>query len=132
MTTTMTRGTGTAADRFVTLAARIGLVAVTVTVLYFSLRPAMTIIETSDKVLHALAYCAWSLTALLSLRNQLAQVVVALLIVLAGGLIELVQPMVGRVADWLDFAANTSGVVLGSLLTVLVRAVLGRLSRMPA
>lgn len=39
-----------------------------------------------------------------------------------GGLIELIQPRVGRMAEWGDFRADTLGVCLGAATGLLLRA----------
>ena len=36
-----------------------------------------------------------------------------LLFILLGGAIEIIQPYVNRYGEWLDFMANTIGVVIG-------------------
>jgi VanZ family protein len=45
--------------------------------------------------------------------------------IILGGLIEFVQPYVNRYGELLDFMANLSGVIIGSLIGIL----LGKLSR---
>jgi len=42
-------------------------------------------------------------------------------IMLYGGMIELVQPFVNRYGEWLDFFANTAGMMIGVLLGRLLR-----------
>lgn len=42
------------------------------------------------------------------------------LIILYGGAIELIQPTVGRSAEWLDFGANMTGVLAGAALAELL------------
>ncbi|SDY70676.1 hypothetical protein SAMN05444340_11565 [Citreimonas salinaria] len=42
----------------------------------------------------------------------------------AGGLVELLQPLVGRGAQWTDFTANAVGLVVGVSAALLVRQAL--------
>lgn len=42
------------------------------------------------------------------------------MVVLYGGAIELIQPTVGRMAEWLDFGANVTGVLAGAALAELL------------
>jgi len=43
-----------------------------------------------------------------------------LLYICLGGVIELIQPYVNRYGEWLDFIANTAGVLIGSGFGLLV------------
>lgn len=71
-----------------------------------------------DKVMHVLAFAALAFpTAAVRPRDIL---VVAPLLVIYGGAIELVQPRFNRHAEWADFWANCAGVALGSVLGYLV------------
>jgi VanZ family protein len=91
-----------------------GLVAMVVIV--GSLTPSQSLpVQTwPDKVLHLQAYFALVLPVCMA-RAGAWRWVVPLAVVL-GGAIELVQPTVGRSADWLDLGANTLGASLGAAL----------------
>ena len=54
-----------------------------------------------------------------ALRKLLCYAVVGM--TLLGGLIEIVQPWVGRSGEWLDFVADTLGVVLGAGVGLLIK-----------
>lgn len=74
----------------------------------------------SDKTHHLIAYAALMLpTALCQPRFWWA---FALGFIAYGGLIELLQPYANRYAEWLDFAANSTGVIIGVLLGKLISA----------
>ncbi|HBS27776.1 MAG TPA: hypothetical protein DD827_11760 [Gammaproteobacteria bacterium] len=76
-------------------------------------------ISLSDKIQHAIAYgvlTSWFLLIFHGRRAWLKVVVCALLL---GALIELAQSFTDfRFAEWLDMAANTFGVVFGSVVSV--------------
>jgi VanZ family protein len=81
--------------------------------------------RTSDKTLHCLAYGLLGGLAAGRLvahqrreRGIWAGWFVALL--LAGGVDELTQPSVGRIADWGDWFADGAGVVMGMALVVVI------------
>lgn len=88
-----------------------------------------------DKWTHLLMYgtltvCFW-LETFRSCRKQLTVsrwVVMFLLPVIMGGLVELVQAYctVNRTGDWIDFLANTVGVLLGASIAYLFRKHFGR------
>lgn len=67
-----------------------------------------------DKVYHFLAFAALIFPVILTdSRRWLWAVPLA---VAYGGAIELIQPSVGRTADWLDFGADLTGVLAGAAL----------------
>ncbi|MFQ5346440.1 MAG: hypothetical protein ACE5ED_01170 [Rhodothalassiaceae bacterium] len=77
-----------------------------------SLAP-LAALPASDKLLHAAAYGLWAIPVSVS-RRHIGRIGIYLAIILAaGGLIEIVQPYVGREASLVDFLANMAGVVLG-------------------
>jgi VanZ family protein len=65
-----------------------------------------------DKAIHFLAFAALVMPLSTVLRGTPAVVALAVVAVLFGGAIELIQPRFGREAQWLDFAANSAGVAL--------------------
>lgn len=68
----------------------------------------------SDKFHHLAAY---GLVAFpIALRRHRFCWGLILLIILWGGLIELVQPLVNRYAEWADFTANSAGIMLAVAL----------------
>lgn len=75
----------------------------------------------SDKVEHAASYVVLGACAFLVLRRRSAA---GFLLVLGacsayGGVIEMVQPLVGRTRDVLDFAADVAGSAAGAALALL-------------
>jgi VanZ family protein len=67
-----------------------------------------------DKVLHLLAYCA--LTFPISLSYSPRYRFIFWFSCLWGGIIEIIQPIVGRQADTIDALVNTIGVFFGIVL----------------
>ncbi|RMD89251.1 MAG: hypothetical protein D6807_04110 [Alphaproteobacteria bacterium] len=73
----------------------------------------LSALPASDKLLHLLAYGLWAVPVSVS-RRHIGRIGVYLVIILAaGGLVEIVQPYVGREASLADFFANMAGIVLG-------------------
>ena len=68
----------------------------------------------SDKVYHAIAFCALVFPGALLYRRSLIWLIPAAL--LFGAAIELVQPLVGRSAEMADFVADVIGVGCGLVL----------------
>ena len=66
----------------------------------------------SDKLQHLLAFAA--LAVPLPFANPRLFLPVLLAAMTYGGLIEVVQPFVGRTAEWQDFGANVIGAILGA------------------
>lgn len=94
-------------------------------VAYLCLSPTVDqpdLVALSDKAAHLLAYAALiAPTAFLSPRD-LPRVAVALTAFGAG--IEIIQPLVGRTQDVMDFGMNVLGLVAGSSLGVTGRSML--------
>lgn len=67
----------------------------------------------TDKTHHVIAYAVLMLPT--ALRQPCYWLLIGLGFVAYGGVIELVQPYVNRYGEWLDFLANTSGVIIGAL-----------------
>lgn len=77
-----------------------------------------------DKIGHLVAYGIWGglLFALLAGRTAAAGLKILLIIVAAflfGGLIELLQPFVGRSCEGADLIANCSGAMIGGIVLLL-------------
>ena len=82
---------------------------------YLSLAPLPELPEfhTSDKICHIAAYALLAILASIHRRTYLSVFVVAICIVIYGGLIEWFQPLVNRYGELDDFVANCAGVLLG-------------------
>lgn len=72
----------------------------------------------SDKTHHFIAYAALMLPT--ALRKPKYIVAITLAFIAFSGAIELIQPYVNRYGEWLDMAANASGVFCGWLLAQLL------------
>ncbi|SMO80791.1 VanZ like family protein [Thalassovita litoralis] len=83
-----------------------------------------------DKVYHILAFAAliWPTACLLPQLLRPA----GFFLLAYGGLIELIQPLVGRSADSLDLLADGLGILLGASVGLAMRAALRRLMRIKA
>ena len=110
---------------------RLFLIALVLTLFLGGLVAALTLapvsaasVPGSDKLHHVLGFAA------LSFPLPFARPKLALPIVLGvaayGGLIELIQPYVGRQAEWGDFLADVSGAIMGASLGALCSRWLGR------
>lgn len=73
----------------------------------------------SDKLHHVLGFGGWALICAFGPTKRFAYM--ALFIIFWGGMIELIQPHVNRYGEWLDFYADTFGVIL----IVLARLIIG-------
>ena len=67
-----------------------------------------------DKTYHIIAYAALAIPTAFAYPKRL--LMMAVLYILLGGLIELIQPFVNRYSELLDFMANLFGVILGSFI----------------
>lgn len=65
-----------------------------------------------DKLLHFAAFAALVLPAA-TLRPDLLRWLLPI-VVIYGGMIEIIQPSIGRHAEWGDFVANTVGALAGA------------------
>ncbi|MGF1455983.1 MAG: hypothetical protein ACFB6R_11495 [Alphaproteobacteria bacterium] len=100
---------------------RLSFFALGAVIVYLSLKPSMAL-GTSDKMLHLLGYGVWTFASLIGIRRRPWALGVAAGILLLSGLIELIQPHMGRVGDWGDFIANGLGVLLGGGLARAARS----------
>lgn len=90
------------------------MIALVIAVLTLSPMPAGRLGHGIDKVYHFLAFAG--LIFPLILTNSRRWTWAVPLSVAYGGLIELIQPSVGRSAEWLDFGADITGVLAGAAL----------------
>jgi VanZ family protein len=72
----------------------------------------------TDKTHHLIAYAALMFPT--ALRKPDKWIVIGLLFIAYSGAIELLQPHVNRYGEWLDMAANTSGVICGLIVAELI------------
>ena len=77
-----------------------------------------------DKLHHLIAYAALCFPLLF--KNARSAVVVLPLAIAYGGAIELIQPYVNRYGEWLDFAANAAGCLIGFASALMLRKFLRR------
>lgn len=75
-----------------------------------------------DKLHHILGFGGWALMCAFGPMKPFTHI--ALLIIFWGGLIELIQPNINRYSEWLDFYANTFGVLLVFLIKFVMTRVL--------
>ncbi|WNZ54215.1 VanZ family protein [Microbulbifer sp. MKSA007] len=76
--------------------------------------PEVPNIPGTDKTNHLIAYSA--LMFPVALRRPSYWWLIGLFFVLWSGGIELLQPYVNRTGEWLDFVANTAGILSGALI----------------
>jgi VanZ family protein len=74
-----------------------------------------------DLLHHLLAYGLLTGTAIFRRRDVQGTLLILAAIIVYGGVIEIIQPMAGRVGDFRDFAANLAGVTLGLILMTTVK-----------
>ena len=72
----------------------------------------------SDKTHHFIAYAALMFPT--ALRKPQHWQAISLLFIAYSGMIELLQPYVNRYGEWLDMAANATGVICGLLIAELL------------
>ena len=78
----------------------------------------------TDKTHHIIAYALLAFPTALTLPHKMLKW--GVLYICFGGMIELIQPYVNRYGEWLDFTANTAGVITGSLLGYIAARILIR------
>jgi hypothetical protein len=72
----------------------------------------------TDKTHHLIANAALMFPT--ALRKPDRWIMIGLLFIAYSGAIELLQPHVNRYGEWLDMAANTSGVICGLIVAELI------------
>jgi VanZ family protein len=78
----------------------------------------------TDKTHHMIAYALLMLPT--ALRKPNKWMLIGLFFIAYSGLIELLQPYVNRYGDWLDMAANATGVLVGLVVAEIFRYTLKR------
>ena len=86
----------------------------------FSLSPLGNLPEApgSDKTHHFIAYAALAFPT--ALRKPRQWPIIIFGFALYSGLIELIQPLVNRYGEWMDFLANACGLFIGVALASLI------------
>lgn len=74
----------------------------------------------SDKLHHIIGFAAWTL--MIAAGPQKRMTYLCLLIFIWGGMIELIQPYINRYGEWLDFLANTIGIILVYTITLVLKS----------
>ena len=77
--------------------------------------PQLPSVPGTDKTHHLIAYAVLAFPV--AIRRPEKWLWIVLFFIVYSGFIELVQPYVNRYGEWLDMAANTSGVICGLLLS---------------
>ncbi len=72
----------------------------------------------TDKTHHLIAYAVLMLPT--ALRKPDKWILLGLFFIAYSGAIELLQPYVNRYGEWMDMAANTSGIVCGFIIAELI------------
>ncbi len=80
--------------------------------------PKLPEFQGTDKTYHLVAYFLLALPSGLKKPNK--WVLFIFLFIIFGGVIEMIQPYVNRYGEWLDFFANTIGVISGFFVGVIL------------
>jgi len=80
-----------------------------ITILSLYPLPVLPEVPGSDKSHHLIAYSVLAIPMVLANPRNL--LLYLLLLIIYGGLIEIIQPYVNRYGEWLDFLANIIGVI---------------------
>ena len=86
------------------------IIALSILVLSLSPLTELPDVPGNDKTYHLIAYAILAFPTSVTNQKVLSM---TLLFILMGGAIEIIQPYVNRYGEWLDFIANTIGVVIG-------------------
>ena len=76
-----------------------------------------------DKLHHFIAYACLTFPMMFANAQKWPRIMVPA--IAYGGVIELVQPYVNRYGEWLDFAANSAGCLIGAGLAIAASRLLG-------
>lgn len=93
-----------------------------ITLLSLYSQESLILVPGSDKSHHLIAYCALIFPT--ALRKPKYWHFICLFFICFSGVIELIQPYVNRHGEWLDMAANATGIALSLLITRLVNKVI--------
>lgn len=91
-------------------------VSILVGIMALSLWPldALPRVPGNDKTHHFIAYAALMLPS--ALRQPRYWLLILVSLIAYGGVVELLQPYANRYAEWLDFAANSAGILCGAIV----------------
>jgi len=81
----------------------------------------------SDKIHHLVAYAILAYPT--SLRRPKGWQNILIFFAIYGGVIELIQPFVNRHGEWVDLIANTMGLMVGCLITILTIQIKAKYSK---
>jgi len=81
--------------------------------------PVLPEVPGSDKTHHLIAYSVLATPVVLANPRNL--LLYLFLLIIYGGLIEIIQPYVNRYGEWLDFLANTIGVISTYIAVLIYR-----------
>jgi len=90
-----------------------------ITILSLYPLPVLPEVPGSDKSHHLIAYSVLAIPMVLANPRNL--LLYLLLLIIYGGLIEIIQPYVNRYGEWLDFLANTIGVISTYIAVLIYR-----------
>ena len=110
---------------------QLSLLGIIVGITYLSLSPSPKLTASNDKVGHFIAYGTLMLNlGILVVGNRKKLIQAAVFVLIYGGLMEFGQYFVpGRSVSALDLLANTGGVLIGVLLTLILAKPIRRLLR---
>jgi VanZ family protein len=82
-------------------------------IIFLSLNPFLKApdFHESDKTFHLIAYFMLAIPT--GIEKPKRWVLLVFILIIFGGFIEIIQPYFNRYGEWLDFFANTLGVILG-------------------
>ena len=95
------------------------LLLIVITILGLSPLPKLPDVPGTDKTHHLIAYFFLALPSAVSRPKY--YLFLGLCFIAYGGLIEILQPYVNRHGEWLDFLANSSGVVIAFITVFLAK-----------
>lgn len=78
--------------------------------------------ETSDKNYHLISYLFLSLP--LGIKQPSKWAIFLITFIIYGGLIEIIQPLVNRNSEWMDFLANIIGIISGFIIGKILKKII--------